>query len=388
MLETTLWLERELQKDRLDAKRLYRMLFGPHSEKTADIFPNTTEEDARGRSESAGADLLDRDGEDDDDGESDSSSDGEEDDGGTKGHGRRPANDYRGASRICIEHESLKSGERCPACGRGKVYAYRPRVVVRVSGTAPLTATLYEMQRLRCNLCGEIFTARPPPDAKRPKYDETAAAMIALLRYGSGLPHNRLSKLQASVGIPVSPSTQWDVVDKAALAPTAAYEELMRQAAGGKLVHNDDTKMPVLSLTGRRRAEEAPPDDPDDRTGTADLPHLRGALAIRGRGRARANPRRPRRRAPSWRQARAPRLAHERADRDGAHHDGESEPLRTPGGRPTRRPPRHAVPQPRSATPRRIVIAPTWGRSVRQARLLQGHEQLEARSTRVSKSMA
>lgn len=142
-----------------------------------------------------------------------------------------------------------------------------PKVIVRVTGGAPLTAKVYECERLRCGSCGKLFSARPPPDARGPKYDERAAAMIALLRYGSGLPHNRLSKLQASVGIPVSPSTQWDVVDKAALAPTAAYEELMRQAAGGKLVHNDDTKMPVLSLTGRRRAEEAPPDDPDDRTG-------------------------------------------------------------------------------------------------------------------------
>ena len=35
------------------------------------------------------------------------------------------------------------------------------------------------------------------------KYDETAASMIALLRYGSGFPWYRLEGLQENLGIPL-----------------------------------------------------------------------------------------------------------------------------------------------------------------------------------------
>lgn len=77
-----------------------------------------------------------------------------------------------------------------------------PAVIVRVTGGAPLSADRFELQRLRCNLCGKVFTAKAPPEAQGPKYDEAAAAMIALLRYGSGLPHNRLERLQQSLGVP------------------------------------------------------------------------------------------------------------------------------------------------------------------------------------------
>ena len=46
---------------------------------------------------------------------------------------------------------------------------------------APLGATVYELQKLRCNLCGTIFTARAPPGVGSQKYDAESASMIALL---------------------------------------------------------------------------------------------------------------------------------------------------------------------------------------------------------------
>jgi hypothetical protein len=91
--------------------------------------------------------------------------------------------------------------------------------------------------------------------------------MIALLRYGYGLPHNRLDKLQRNLGIPLPASTRYQIVKGAAEAPLLAFDELVRQAAQGDLFHNDDTTMPVLALTGKRRAKEASDDDPEDRTG-------------------------------------------------------------------------------------------------------------------------
>ena len=109
------------------------------------------------------------------------------------GHGRNGAAAYRGAKRVKIAHPSLKSGDRCPRCLKGKVYEQKePARRIRVVGQAPLAATVYELERLRCNLCGDVFEAEAPEGVGEKKYDETAAAMIGLLRYGSGVPWYRL----------------------------------------------------------------------------------------------------------------------------------------------------------------------------------------------------
>jgi len=68
---------------------------------------------------------------------------------------------------------------------------------VRVKGKAPTAAAVYELEKLRCNLCGDVFyRCRAGKKWARKKYDETAASMIALLRYGSGFPWYRLEGLQ------------------------------------------------------------------------------------------------------------------------------------------------------------------------------------------------
>jgi len=125
----------------------------------------------------------------------------------------------------------------------------QPAIFVQVIGEAPLKATVYERTRLRCNLCGEVFTAQPPESIGTQKYDETVGAMIAMLKYGSGFPFYRIEKLQKSMGIPLPASTQWDIVEKAAGKGTySAYCELVRGAAQGDLIHNDDTPAKILEL--------------------------------------------------------------------------------------------------------------------------------------------
>ena len=53
-----------------------------------------------------------------------------------RGHGRNGQNAYPGAKTECVSHHKLKPGDRCPACGKGKVYEQRerPKVLVRVTG--------------------------------------------------------------------------------------------------------------------------------------------------------------------------------------------------------------------------------------------------------------
>jgi transposase len=166
------------------------------------------------------------------------------------GHGRNGAAAYRGAQKVQVPHESLQAGDPCPdaECG-GKVYAQRdPGVLVRIKGQAPIAATVYELEKLRCHLCGKVFTAAVPQDAGEKKYDESAASMMAVLRYGSGFPWNRLEGLEGNLGIPLPAATQCQIMAETAVPLQPALEELIRRAACGEVVHNDDTSMRVLSL--------------------------------------------------------------------------------------------------------------------------------------------
>jgi transposase len=165
------------------------------------------------------------------------------------GHGRNGAEAFGGARRVEIAHQSLKHGDRCPECGKGNVYGQKePKVLVRIAGQAPLAATVYSLERLRCGACGQVFTAQAPEGVGPEKYNETAAAMIAQLKYGSGIPFYRLEQLEGQLGIPLPAATQWEIVEEAAELLKPARDELIRQAAQGEVVHNDDTSMRVLRL--------------------------------------------------------------------------------------------------------------------------------------------
>ena len=136
---------------------------------------------------------------------------------------------YRGAARVVSKHAMLHAGDLCPECRRGKVYCLKePATLVRFVGHAPLEATVFEMERLRCNACGQIFKADEPDAAGPAKYDETAVAMIALLKYGTGVPFQRLERLQEQLGMPLSAATQWDLMAAAAEQIRPALEELIR----------------------------------------------------------------------------------------------------------------------------------------------------------------
>ena len=175
-----------------------------------------------------------------------------------KGHGRNGADAYTGAEKVVVRHESLQPGDPCPKCEEGTVYETgRPGVLVRLVGQSPIQAAIYELQKLRCNLCSEVFTAQSPEGVGTEKYDATAGSMVALLKYGSGMPFNRIEGLQASMGIPLPASTQWDIVETKAETIEPAFEELIRQAADGEVVYNDDTTVKILEMMAERAKAEA-----------------------------------------------------------------------------------------------------------------------------------
>lgn len=218
LVNTHLLLNEAVQEKTTSIKRLLKMIFGVKTEKTRKNHTSGKQKSDAGEKKS-------------------------------EGHGRTAAQDYSGAETVAVGHQTLKHCDPCPLCEDGRLYRQRiPGVVVRIKGSAPLQGTVYELEKLRCNICGKVFTANLPAEAGEEKYDETAAAMLAVLRYGSGLPLHRLAGLQAALGIPLAASTAWEVTEQLADQIHPAFSELIRQAAQGDIFHNDDTTMKILEM--------------------------------------------------------------------------------------------------------------------------------------------
>lgn len=250
VVETLVFLTQELEKKHVSIQRLKQLLFGATTETTRKVIERILDDTSKERSSG------------------DEAAGGKEPEARQKapGHGRNGAEEYVGAQKVRVPHESLKPGDACPNCKKGTVYeSVEPGHLVRIKGQAPLGATVYELQKLRCNLCGEIFTARTPPGVGLDKYDAESASMIALLKYGSGLPFNRLQRLEGSLGIPLPAATQWEIVEHSADVIAPAQDELIRQAAQGHVLHNDDTTMKVLALA--RPSQEPNGSEGSDRKG-------------------------------------------------------------------------------------------------------------------------
>lgn len=242
-MDTLAFVTAELQAKGTSLERLRRLLFGAPTEKTDEVLRQAGQPPAEPPQGQA------------------------EDRARAPGHGRHAAAAYTGARREKVEHARLKSGQACQGCLKGKLYPLsEPAVRVRVTGMAPLSATVWECERLRCNLCGEVSTAQAPEGVGEEKYDETAVAMTGLLKYGCGLPFHRIEKLQAGMGLPLPAATQWELVEAGAKKLEPVFEELCDQAAQADVLHNDDTTMKVLDLS-KAQLEAASAGGPGERTG-------------------------------------------------------------------------------------------------------------------------
>jgi transposase len=197
------------------------------------------------------------------------------------GHGRQGAETYRGAEHVVCRHETLAAGERCPVCGRGRLYRVEPGVEVRLDGHALLSAVRYALEKLRCSACGQVFTATVPLEAGPEKYSPRARAVLVLGRYYLGVPLYRLEGYQAMVGVPVADATQWDQIERVADCAYPVFEQLKTLAAQGAVIYQDDTHVRILSLIAENRRTQAA-DTSGARTGmyTTALVAQQGAQTI------------------------------------------------------------------------------------------------------------
>lgn len=185
------------------------------------------------------------------------------------GHGRTPAAAYTGCTQVLVTHESLHPGDGCPECATGTVYRQAKwSPAVRLKGRPPVGGEVYQLERLRCHVCGAIQTAALPAEAGPDKYDPTVPSIVAVLRYGEGMPWNRIRRIQQSGGVPLPASMQWELVrDATDQGPQTAYDQLLWLGAQGELIHNDDTPMRVLALMEKIKNQQPLLDEDPERRG-------------------------------------------------------------------------------------------------------------------------
>lgn len=202
--------------------------------------------------------------------EADESQGGEGGKGTRKGgNGRRKPGDFSNPGQVSIPHPTLKHGDPCPCgCGGTLYRATRSSNIFRhFVGQPPISVTFYETEVLHCRRCDQTFAA-PLPDGVGPaSYDASAISVIALAKYGTGIPFYRHAAFLGTLGVPIAVSTQYELVASAAKLLGPVHKEMVRLAAQGKLAYIDDTSMTILKFV--REAN-------DTRTGI----HTTGVLSV------------------------------------------------------------------------------------------------------------
>ena len=193
LLRTLQWVLAALEQKTASLARLRRMIFGAKTEKACQILPATLAAILSGPAKPK-----------------------------AKGHGRKGAKDYPAARRVQVPHPQHKVGDLCPKCLKAKLYRFlTPARLGRIVAQPIFQATVFELERLRCALCGALFTAPAPPEAGLGKYDPSVGTMLALMRYGAGLPMYRTDKWQNHFGVPLPASTQWELIEAASATPSS-----------------------------------------------------------------------------------------------------------------------------------------------------------------------
>ncbi len=216
ILDFSCWLQQVLSEAKITIKKLQSLVFGAKTEKkTATEKSKTPRENTSKLAK--------------------------------KGHGRYKANCYTGATIESVP-SGFKKGDLCPQQCGGKLYLISPGIVIRIRGGQMASAIRYELEKLRCALCGFIVTAALPKEASVEKYDISLRTQLCIFKYYLGMPFYRIQMAQSMVGIPLPDATQWDLIRKVIKIMAPIYNTLQLLAAQGKTIWADDTIMRVLSL--------------------------------------------------------------------------------------------------------------------------------------------
>lgn len=230
VFKAMLWMTAQLEAGRLGMARLKKLIFGEKSERKDKLFPS--KEPPKPNTPEGQRDKI-------------------------SGHGRNPISAFTGANKVFCPHATLKVGDACIECVKGKLHSsIENGIFLRLIGNPLITATVYETEKLRCGLCGRVYEASLPKGVPAVKWDETACSIAALSRFGYGIPHYRSEKMQGDFGIPISDSVFSALAANVARCADPIEHRLVELGAQGRLVHSDDTSMRILELMKENKTRD------------------------------------------------------------------------------------------------------------------------------------
>ncbi len=253
-VHSNVWLRNALEAGKLTLYKLKRLIFGFRSEKRKK--PEESQEEAKEEESEEGvlplASFITIDE------NLPSNQTGEEtgEEGiKPKGHGRIGANAYPDAEKVVVNHATLKAWDPCPeGCG-GALRPIPPGIFIRVKGQNIVRVIKYQVEKLRCALCGMIFKADLPEDVGEEKYNARFKATLAVQKYFGGVPFYRQEDLQKMQAIPLPDSTQWDLCEQVGDAVAPIIKALEAVAAAGELIHNDDTPVRIVEVISANKRD-------------------------------------------------------------------------------------------------------------------------------------
>lgn len=148
----------------------------------------------------------------------------------------------------------LSKGDLCPECQQGKLYKYEPATLLRITGQSPFVPEQHVMERLRCNACGQYFTAKLPSEVVEDgepgqKYGYSARSLMVLHKFFAGAPYYRQESTQALMGMKLTASTIFDQTELVANCLQPVCNVLIQNSANALHYYLDDTGNRILDQT-------------------------------------------------------------------------------------------------------------------------------------------
>ena len=214
-LNFSVWIQSKLKEAGIKLSKLRNLIFGCKTEKRKDDNDDKTNDNDQNK----GSPKLKQQKE----------SEPKE----RKGHGRNSHNAFKSAREEKIKHELYNSGDDCPLNCGGKLYNIDPGLVIRVYGQSEADVVRYEIEKLRCSSCLEVFPANTK-DIGEKRYDERFKSTITVRKYFGGMPLHRQEKYFEMQGVPLPDSTQWELTEEVADCVFPIFQALSDEAANGK----------------------------------------------------------------------------------------------------------------------------------------------------------
>ncbi len=183
---------------------------------------------------------------------------------GDKEHDEKPDNNTKKSTGPKLlpagpiyTHNLQSPKSNCSVCA-GTMSPIRTTSKTIIVATPLLATETHVVEHTKCNCCGAKDSAGEPEALKNciGRYNFSAIAPLAALHYQYGMPFNRLEGLSQNLGLPISSSTQWDLMESTANQVYGFYKFLCKSAANAPVQYCDDTSVSIIALVKEIREQQ------------------------------------------------------------------------------------------------------------------------------------